>query len=88
MNTTLNMLSRPEVKLDEKTALFSTFKRAYYNDEITYEQLETYIELLYGTRHRIDDQGLSRARSWARPKTAHLLKSKRFYALANFPDFK
>jgi hypothetical protein len=52
MNTTLNMLASPEVTLEEKAKLFNNFKRAFYNDTITYEELEAYTELLYGTTHR------------------------------------
>jgi hypothetical protein len=52
MNTTLNILRSPTATLETKRSLFDQLKRHYYNDEITYEQLEVYIELLYNTRHR------------------------------------
>src|SRR3954469_7244765 len=52
MNTTLNILRQPTTTLETKGSIFAQLKRQYYNDDITYEQLETYIELLYGTKHR------------------------------------
>jgi hypothetical protein len=52
MNTTLQILQGPTFTHDERSSLFNGFKKAYYNDEITYEELEAYTELLYGTTHR------------------------------------
>jgi hypothetical protein len=53
MNTTLNILRQPTTSLEIKSSIFAQLKRQYYNDDITYEQLEAYTELLYGTKHRV-----------------------------------
>jgi hypothetical protein len=52
MNTTLNILRSPTTTLETKRSIFNQLTRQYYNDDITYEQLIAYIELLYGTKHR------------------------------------
>jgi hypothetical protein len=52
MNTTLQILRSPTTTLETKRSIFDQLKRSYYNDDITYEQLEAYTELLYGTKHR------------------------------------
>jgi hypothetical protein len=52
MNTTLNILRSPTASLETRRTIFDQLKRSYYNDDITYEQLEAYTEVIYGTTHR------------------------------------
>ena len=52
MNTTLNILRSPTASLETRRTIFDQLKRQYYNDEITYEQLEAYNDLIFGTHTR------------------------------------
>src|SRR5262245_8871284 len=52
MNTTLRTLNSPSATLESKNRIFDQLKRQYYNDELTYDQLEAYNDLIFGTRTR------------------------------------
>jgi hypothetical protein len=52
MNTTLRTLNSPSATLEAKNRIFAQLRLQYYNDDITYEQLEAYNDLIFGTRTR------------------------------------